>query len=136
MSAVSIYTFWVSLILPVFLLFYNLLIGTKNYDPQNTDWNRWGLFTLFSCVCTAMLIFPACHLFFSKDTVGFAASPISFIISAIIILTSCILSVAAAYYYCIQKRREHGVVASIGTFALVACSAAVIIITTAILFLC
>ena len=135
MSAVSIYTFWVSIILPVFLLFYNLLIGTKNYDPQNTDWNRWGLFMLFSFGSTAMLVFPACHLFFAKGTVGFSVSAISFIISAIIILVSCSLSVAAAYYYCIERRRARGAVASTGIFALVACSAAVIIITTAILFL-
>ncbi len=136
MNAVGVYTIWVSMILPAFLLFYNLLIGTKNYDPKNADWNRWGLFMLFSYGSAAMLIFPACHLFFAKGTVGFPVSPISFIISAIIILASCSLSVAAAHYYCIERRRAHGVVASTGIFALVACSAAVIIITTAILFLC
>ncbi|MBR7112351.1 MAG: hypothetical protein IKC75_05490 [Clostridia bacterium] len=135
MNALIIYTAAASLQIWFYLFLYNLLIGAKQYNPNGTDWNRWGLTMLLGYVVLPTMIFPAGYLFFEIDNVRAVATLGAFIICAIVILTSSSLGIAAAYYYCIERRRECGVVLSTGFFAYAIFHVIAVIITTVLLFL-
>lgn len=135
MDALIIYTAAASIQIWFYLFLYNILVGTKQYNPNDLDWYRWGLGMSLGYVVFPTMIFPSCHLFFEIDNVRAVASNGEFIICAIIILVSLSLSLAAAYYYCIERRREHGVVLSTGYFSVMVSYAVAIIITTVLLFL-